>query len=399
MSEARGNRPPLRWLQMVAVILIMLVLVLNQVWIKKVNKELLAVETVVVEKQDLEASILATGSIRVEKQHDYIAKQTTKVKEVKKEAGAHVATGDLLLLLDNSQALMNLGKAESLLAIQELEYRQAITNKSQLVKKLTEARKNLERLRKLYEMGSVSQEEFDLAEKEVTDAEAQAVAIDLKALETHMNKQRQAIKSARGALTETVITSPFEGSVLQVGVKAGQTVTAGMLLVSVGKLSSMEVECSIGAMAALNIKDGQTVEIDGGQAGEGIIVGHVAGRAPLKELDPDDPEAEAKVILKIGIDEKKEALKPGLDVNVKIPLEKRIDALVVPKEAIVERNGKNVVFVYQDGVAQIREVQIGYRNDTYQEITAGVSSGELVITAPLDVLQDQTKVKLYDKSK
>jgi HlyD family secretion protein len=84
----------------------------------------------------------------------------------------------------------------------------------------------------------------------------------------------------------------------------------------------------------------------------------------------------------------------GMNGTADIIVRKRASALQVPIEAVTERDGKDVVFVLENGVAKMREVTLGFSTDTVYEVKEGISSGDEVITSNLDAVKDGMRVKV-----
>lgn len=396
--KGRISRLPVKWKAAAVVLLVLLAFFVYKTVDAQLKKDIVQVRTVKVKEQELTANIYTTGTLAATKLKEYYAKGATSVSEIRKEAGAIVSTGEAVILLDNNQALVDLGQAESTLALQEVQYRQAISDKSLWEQKLLDAKKNVERMEKLYEFGGISLKELESARLETASAESQLSGIDLKAQEAQVKKGQLAVKAAREAVASTVITSPLDGVILKVAVKEGQPVTPGMFLVSFGDVDKLEAECSINEYDALKVKEGQTAEIYSEGKRDRKYKGHVKKIAPQAEMVQTSMGQENRVKLEISLDEEVEDLKPGYSINVQILTDQRPKTLVVPIEAIVEKNGKDMAFVLKDGIAELREVQKGMANELYQEITSGLAVDETVIISSLEKLQDKTKVRANDNN-
>ena len=72
------------------------------------------------------------------------------------------------------------------------------------------------------------------------------------------------------------------------------------------------------------------------------------------------------------------------------------DALTVPSIAIIPELGGKKVFVYVDGRAEPRPVETGIRTEEMVQITAGLESGDLVITSGIQQLQPGLEVSLAE---
>ena len=67
--------------------------------------------------------------------------------------------------------------------------------------------------------------------------------------------------------------------------------------------------------------------------------------------------------------------------------------MVIPLEALVEKEGKSSVYVVgADGIVQEREVETGLSNELFVEILSGLEVGEQVILNPDELIKDGVKV-------
>ena len=349
-------------------------------------------------KQDLTVGLHTSGILQCAKQQDVLAKTTSLVKEIRKTEGAKVTMGEVILLLDNSQALVKLGEAENRLAVLQGDYLQAVSDKVFLMKKRDDLRKNVQRLEDLYSIGTVSLREVEVAKLEVANLENQIVSINLNTLESQVNKGRLAVQTARDQLAATVVTSPLEGTILKIAVKNGEAVRKDNILFRIGQTTSLEVVASLSEKDALKVQNGQEVEIQSEVYPEKVFKGRIAQVAPQAEVEQTAVGSENRLKVQIILEEKAEELKPGFSVNAHILLESKPAVLTVPLEAVTEVNGKSVVFVYEDGLAVLREVQKGLANEAFQEIVAGLEEEGEVIISSLEQLQDGSKVKVEDES-
>jgi membrane fusion protein (multidrug efflux system) len=82
-----------------------------------------------------------------------------------------------------------------------------------------------------------------------------------------------------------------------------------------------------------------------------------------------------------------------------VALEKqRANVLLIPEEALVPREGRQYVFVVEDGKAMEREVTLGGRAPGLAEISGGVAAGELVITEGTQRVRSGSAVQMAPNS-
>ena len=74
-------------------------------------------------------------------------------------------------------------------------------------------------------------------------------------------------------------------------------------------------------------------------------------------------------------------------------LDERRDALLVPKQALAEGNGRTFVYVIVDGKAQGRPVVTGESQDEMVEMTSGVVEGEWIVVAAPRTMAEGLRVR------
>ena len=87
--------------------------------------------------------------------------------------------------------------------------------------------------------------------------------------------------------------------------------------------------------------------------------------------------------IRLGTDS--DEMKAGLFAHTAIDILQRRATLCVPKEAVLSRNGRQMLFVVDaDGKVKSREVKIGLMNDAEVEILDGIEPGDTVVVTNQD---------------
>jgi len=86
--------------------------------------------------------------------------------------------------------------------------------------------------------------------------------------------------------------------------------------------------------------------------------------------------------IRVALEEGKEFVKPGMSADVEVIVARRRDALFVPTQAILEREGKKRVYVVADGQARVATVSVGESNWSSTEILEGLREGDRVVVNP-----------------
>jgi hypothetical protein len=82
-----------------------------------------------------------------------------------------------------------------------------------------------------------------------------------------------------------------------------------------------------------------------------------------------------------------------LSEEVSVEQSKEPPRLVVPGDAVVDRNGQRVVFVIEDGAVKMVTVEVGAPFGGGLELLRGPSAGTRVVSAPPESLKDGQAIK------
>ena len=86
--------------------------------------------------------------------------------------------------------------------------------------------------------------------------------------------------------------------------------------------------------------------------------------------------------------------RPGAFVRVDIRTDRKADAVLIPKRAIIEEDGQSYVYLAVNDRANRVKVQPGYQADGMVEIREGVSPGQSVVVAGQGALKEGAKIKV-----
>src|SRR5690606_26425788 len=79
---------------------------------------------------------------------------------------------------------------------------------------------------------------------------------------------------------------------------------------------------------------------------------------------------------------------PGMYARVTMRVAEKPNALVVPRNAVVDRGGQKLVFVTDGQRATSRTVEVGIESPDLVEVTAGLQEGETIVTVGAAALND-----------
>ncbi|MDQ7096323.1 efflux RND transporter periplasmic adaptor subunit [Desulfosporosinus sp. PR] len=181
----------------------------------------------------------------------------------------------------------------------------------------------------------------------------------------------------------------LSGTVLEVNAQAGDLASAQQPLVVVGELNHMNVVVQLNEMDANKVKRGEKVTVTSKTLGTAAVTGIIAEIAPEAATQASlQANTSPTVGVTIRLDQVPAGLKPGYNVNIQVVVATKKGVLAVPLEALFQEGSKNYVYRIQEGRLHKTEVKVGIGNDTHQEITSGLKSGDLIVLNPSNQLSE-----------
>ena len=184
------------------------------------------------------------------------------------------------------------------------------------------------------------------------------------------NSARYDYADAKAALNETYIVAPFSGKIANLEARIFNTTDAFKKLCTLIDDSEMQVEFNVLETEYHFLSKGSAVEVI--PYGEGL---------PLKGIVTQiNPLIDDNGMIKIIaiVDNSGDHLLNGM--SVKVIVKKSVpDKIYIPKEAVLQRQNRQVVFTYEDGRAKWNYVETDLQNSKYICISSGLKSGQKVI--------------------
>lgn len=337
------------------------------------------VSTAKVKMGTLEAASVVSGKLEAGQSANVVAKMPGKVAAVHVDVGSAVRAGQVLVTLDNTdlaarleQAKAGVAAAESALAVAHTAY--------------AVAEANYRRGKQLLEQGAIPRAVFE-AEYELKYIQAKEQVE--RALPAQLAQARANLALAESAYNDSFVRAPISGLVTARNVNPGEMASTMTPVISLANLDKVEVKATVGENLVNQLKPGQKVQVKisavAGQPFAGVITTIAPAADPVSKGFP----------LKIQIDNPKHVLKPGMFAEVQLTPPQK-EALLVPREAVIKAEDKDVVWVVKEGRAQKKEVQIGESDGRRIIITAGLTEGEEVVVAGQENLQEGAKVEVVE---
>jgi len=319
-----------------------------------------SVDTALVTRGEIYQSIRAPA--RIVSQQTVIASPASsgRLVDVAVNEGDIVSAGQVLARLDNREQLRRLSRAEADLISAR--------------KEITRAKRTLDRLRKAHRKGAVTQ-------RFVGDAE-----VNLRTARNNVGIAVENVHKATQELEKQTITAAISGVVAARNAEVDQWVGPTDGLFSLADSTRLAIEARINAAASSGITAGQIVSVSGGvdsgQQWQEAVTGLGAGA----------PQTPGVVNVRISLGPNAPVLRIGQPVNVEIRTAWNPDALNIPFDALISRDGQTLVAVLEEGRVRLRVVETGIEDLTMAEIKQGLASGDRVILANGRQLMDGDKV-------
>jgi HlyD family secretion protein len=191
-------------------------------------------------------------------------------------------------------------------------------------------------------------------------------------------KQAQlAVQTAQENLNATTLTAPFNGTITQANAIPGAVVAAGAQIFRIDNLSNLVVAVQVTEIDINGIKNGQTATITfnaipnqtyNGTVLQTDLAGTVGNNTTNFTVKVQITDADAKV-------------KPGMAANVTITTNQVDNALLVPSTSIfTDTNGKQYVYLIQNGTQTTVPVTVGAISDTTTQITGNtLKEGDTIV--------------------
>jgi HlyD family secretion protein len=180
------------------------------------------------------------------------------------------------------------------------------------------------------------------------------------------------VKEAERQLQQCRVNAPFSGTVSDVSVAEGAYVTQGTKLCTLTNLDRLQV--------AIDVLEADLPYIDRGtqftiidERNTPLYQGIITGVSPSVDEATRTGTAYARV------DNGTPRFRHGQFVRVRLEKQTFTDRLIIPRDAVLVRNDRDLVFVVEDGLAKWRYIDQGIANDRYVEVVDGVAPGDTVI--------------------
>ena len=382
--------------------------------------------TVSPERGSIRRTVAASGSVTSNLDVEIKCKASGEIINLPFDISDHVSEGDLLLELDPEDeqrnvelARVNLRETQARLARAgenvdvarmnldaSYDLAEADLNTTEAQAGVTE--QNAERIRELYELGFISEQEYeqaladlevsqnqvDSAEVRYNNLEADEASIDL--METDIVIASASVESAQISLEnalqrleDTRVYSPMNGIITQKSVQIGQiissgisTTTGGTTVMTISDFSRLFINANVDESFIGQVETGQRVIISVDAFSDQNFEGVIDRISPVGENVSNVVTFETRIEV---TSENKNLLMPEMTADVEIVVAEKEDVLTIPSSAL-QREGPTYFVMVADGggEGERREVVTGINDGNKVEIVSGLTESDVVLVSQAD---------------
>jgi len=347
------------------------------------------------------AVLNATGRVSAARRASVSSKATGRLEWLGVQEGQRVQEGEIIARLENRDVAAQREQAAA-------NVQAAQANLVQGQAELADAEQALKRAQDLLQKGFVSESSVDSALARYNKSRAA-----IESLKAQIAVAQASLRVAAVALDQTLIRAPFTGIVLTKSANVGDIVTpfssaSGTTgaVVTMADMATLEVEADVSESSIARIKLDQPAEIQLDAFTELRLLGSVSRIVPTVD------RSKATLLVKVRFDEIDARVLPDMSAKIAF-LSRKPEAgerKAVPAlrpEAIVKRDGKDVIFVIKGAASETKDDKAKDAKDakevpstggtaTLTPVTVGARVGDLV---RVDALAPGTRVVISPSEK
>lgn len=326
-----------------------------------------------------------------------------------KQAEAAVRTAQAGL----AQAQVSVDSAKSELDQAKTAYKikEAGQTSSEIARQNVEiAQQNYDRLRSLVAAGAASASQLEQAEAQLLQAKSTlnqsaqgdvqnkgsitSATAALKQAQVSYEKTSKAavqqaqvgLEKAKVALRDTVITAPSSGVLATLAFEEGE-LAGPQEMATIISMNPVTVKINVSESSIVKFKKGAALDVE-------IPALHTKVKASVTYTGPQADKQSKMFPVELQIPNSDNRLLPGMKVNVLTQNMDSKSGLLVPTEALIEKDGKKYVYVVEGGRAVKRDIITAEGDSNNVIIVNGLKAGEKVAVKGQGQLRDQAAVKV-----
>jgi len=397
--ENEGGGAP-RWVWPTLAVVVLVVLLAGAAWWFFAARPI-AVQTAVASAPGAGtaagAVLQATGYITARRQATVSTQITGTLTQVLIEEGDRVQKGQVIARLEDSALRAGLNVAQANISSAQAQVAQAQAQ-------LTQATADMRRQDELAASGMLSKQAAEQARTVVASYAAQ-----LEARRREADATRAQLAQAQVNFDYTIVRAPFAGVVTVKAAQVGEIVSplsagGGFTRTGVGTIVDMEsLEVDV------DVNEAYIGQVKADMPAEAVLDAYPDWKVPAHVIAivPSADRGKATVKVRVALEQKDARMVPDMGVRVSFLGSKPTAAptrapkgVLVPPQAVAQRDGQSVVFVVSDGKVQQRVVKPAAQDvGSMKLLPDAVKPGERVVLSPPAALHDGAEVRIDSETK
>ncbi|MCE5250764.1 efflux RND transporter periplasmic adaptor subunit [bacterium] len=260
-------------------------------------------------------------------------------------------------------------KDEIIINIENVEQENSIKIDSQVLS-LDISKREYEKQQSLYDKGGVTLRELKDSEKSYIDS-------------------KYSYDNALIQLSKLKIIAPFDGYITDLPYYTpGVKIDSGTEMVHIMDYRKLNMDVQLPGRFLDQIKNGQPVRVSNYTIPDKVFQGAISEVSPA--IDSESRTFKAY----ININNEVLLLRPGMFVKAEVVVARNDSTIVIPKNIILSRGNRKVVFAVESSTAVERVITTGLENPEEVEVTQGIKSGERIVVEGFETLRNRAKVKI-----
>ncbi|MBV8501495.1 MAG: efflux RND transporter periplasmic adaptor subunit [Paucibacter sp.] len=393
--EERESGAP-KWVWGVLAGVVVLALLSGAGWWLSMGSKPLTVETTTVRANGQGASadavLQATGYVTARRMATVSAQITGTLTEVLIDEGFKVKKGQVLARLEDTGLKAALTAAEAQVQSSQAQIAQV---RAQLV----QAKADAARAAELAQSGMSSKQS-----QEQTATAVKTLAAQLEATLRQGEAAEAQARMARVNYDYATVRAPFDGVVTARAAQVGEIISplsagGGFTRTGVGTIVDMDsLEVNV------DVNEAYIAQVKADMPCEAVLDAYPDWKIPshVVAVIPSADRGKATVKVRVALEKKDDRVVPDMGVRVSFLATKPkvqetpAPGVLLPANALAQRDGANVVFVVIDGRAQARTVKLGADVGKFKLATEGVKAGETVIVSPPAEVKNGSTVQIKE---
>ena len=307
----------------------------------------LVVSATVLKPQVLNNMFRITGVLLPDEEVDLTFESSGKITNIYFKEGTFVNKGTLLAKVNDAPLQAELKKLETQMPLAE---------------------DRLYRQQTLLEKDAISQETY------------QSVYTQLETLKAD-------IELVKARIAQTELRAPFSGVIGLRQVSEGAYASPNVVIANLTKISPLKIEFSLTQNFVNLIRPGSEIafSVENDLEVFNALVYAVESKLDLNTLS---------LFARAKYDNSDGKIKPGQSASIQIKLDQIDNAIVIPSISSIKEMGRDIAYVYRNGIAQEVEIITGMRTSSSVEVVSGLNIGDTLLTTGVMQLRTGMPVKI-----